>query len=95
MEDIDSMEDTIPEVAPIEEATFTEEVTLMEEAAPVYEYDLEPPETKPKMSPWLIVLLVVLAACCVLVLAPICIIAILTLLGPSIGNVFSNIVMGI
>lgn len=38
---------------------------------------------------WAIILIVVLAVLCLL---PICVIAILTLLGPAIGNVFSNII---
>lgn len=38
---------------------------------------------------WVIVLIVIGVVVCLL---PICIIALLTLLGPSIGNVFSNII---
>jgi len=55
----------------------------------------ETPATTGKMAPWLIVLLIVLGLCCVLVVLPICVIAILSLLGPSIGNVFSDIILGI
>lgn len=58
-------------------------------------YESETPATKTKMTPWLIVLLIVLALCCLLVLVPICVISILTFMGPSIGNVFSDIVIGI
>ncbi|MBN2503206.1 MAG: pilus assembly protein [Anaerolineales bacterium] len=38
------------------------------------------------------VLLVLLAIC---VLIPLCVIVILALLGPAIGNVFSNIILGL
>lgn len=47
------------------------------------------------MAPWPIVLIVVLAACAPLVLIPVCVIAVLALLGPTIGNVFSNIIISI
>lgn len=68
----------------------------MEDANPVYHGESERSEMKAKkMSPWLIVLLVVVVGCVALVLVPICIIAILALSGPAIGNVFSNIVVGI
>lgn len=40
-----------------------------------------------------IAVVVGLVACCVLV--PICVIVILALLGPAIGNVFSNVILGI
>jgi hypothetical protein len=70
-----------------------EEAIPVEEAAPTYETDLS--EAQPKnMSPWLIVLLVVLVACVVLVLVPVCVIVLLALLGPAIGEIFSNIVVG-
>ncbi|MFQ6102404.1 MAG: hypothetical protein ACE5OS_14420 [Anaerolineae bacterium] len=65
----------------------------MEEATPIYESEL--PTAKPKMAPWLIVVLVLLGICVALPLAAICVIFILALLGPSIGNVFSNIVLNI
>ena len=51
-----------------------------------------PPDAQPKSGGfpvWAIVLIVVLVLVCLL---PVCVIAILTLLGPAIGNVFSNIV---
>jgi hypothetical protein len=65
----------------------------MEEATPIYEPDL--PADKGKMAPWLIVVLVLLGICVALPLIAICVIVILALLGPSIGNVFSNIVLSI
>ena len=56
-----------------------------------------PPGTQPKsgLPIWAIILIVVVAAPLCLILASVCVIAILTLLGPAIGNVFSNIVTGI
>jgi hypothetical protein len=63
------------------------------EAAPVY--TPEPPAAKPKMSPWLIVLLAVLAVCVALPLLAMCVIVVLALLSPAIGNIFSNIVINI
>lgn len=65
----------------------------MEEPTPVYEF--EPPAAKPKMAPWLIVVLVLLGICVALPFIAICVIVILALLGPSIGNVFENIVLSI
>ena len=65
----------------------------MEEITPIY--TSEPPAAKPKMAPWLIVLLIVLAACAALPLLAMCVIVVLALLGPSIGNVFSNIIINI
>ena len=50
------------------------------------------PTVKRSFPIWLIVLLVILAAC---ILIPICIIVILALLGPSIGNVFSEIIQNL
>jgi hypothetical protein len=48
------------------------------------------PEAKGGSIPtWAIILIVVVVVLCVL---PICVIALLALLGPAIGNVFSNIV---
>ena len=48
------------------------------------------PEAKGGGLPvWAIVLIVVLVVLC---LIPVCVIVVLALLGPSIGNVFSNIV---
>ena len=61
-----------------------------------YTYDeSEIPAAQGKMAPWLIVLLVILALCCLLVVLPICVIAILALLGPIIGEVFSDITTAI
>lgn len=60
-----------------------------------YTYGESEAPAKGKMAPWLIVLLIVLGLCCVLVVLPICVITILSLLGPSIGNVFSDIILGI
>jgi hypothetical protein len=56
-----------------------------------------PPQSQPKagLPIWAIVLIVVVAAPLCLILAAVCVIAILTLLGPSIGNVFSNVQGGI
>ncbi len=54
-----------------------------------------PPDTQPKSGgfpAWAVILIVVVLVLCLL---PVCIIAILTLLGPAIGNVFSNIVTGV
>lgn len=62
------------------------------ETTPVYE---SRPPPRRKMAPWPIVLIVVLAACAALVLIPVCVIAVLALLGPTIGNVFSNIIISI
>ena len=47
---------------------------------------------KSKLPVVVIVILVLLAAC---ILVPICVIVILALLGPAIGNVFSNIVFNV
>ena len=47
---------------------------------------------KSKLPVVVIVILVLLAACIVI---PICVIVILALLGPAIGNVFSNIVLNV
>jgi hypothetical protein len=63
------------------------------EETPIYVH--EPPAPKRTMAPWLIVLLVVLAACAALPLLAMCIIVVLALLGPAIGNVFSNIIINI
>lgn len=61
-----------------------------------YTYDeSKAPAAKGKMAPWLIVLLIVLGLCCLLIVLPICVITILGLLGPSIGNVFSDIIIAI
>lgn len=60
-----------------------------------YTYEPEMPAAKGKMAPWLVVLLVVLALCCLLVVLSICVITILALLGPAVGNVFSDIILGI
>jgi uncharacterized membrane protein len=56
--------------------------------------NLEPvsPPAKSKLPAVVIVILVLLAACIVI---PICVIVILALLGPAIGNVFSNIVLNV
>jgi len=56
--------------------------------------NLEPvsPPAKSKLPVVVIVILVLLAACIVI---PICVIVILALLGPAIGNVFSNIVLNV
>ena len=54
-----------------------------------------PPSAQQKSSGlpvWAIILIVVVVLLCIL---PFCIITILTLLGPAIGNVFSNIVTGV
>ena len=65
----------------------------MEEFTPAYEP--EPTESKGKMAPWLIVVLVLVGICVALPLIAVCVIVILALLGPSVGNVFSNITLGI
>lgn len=62
------------------------------DATPIYTPESSQPK---KMAPWLIVLLIVLAACAALPLIAICVIVALALLGPAIGNVFSNIIIGI
>jgi hypothetical protein len=64
----------------------------MEEFTPTYEYEPEAPAAKPKMAPWLIVVLILLGVCVALVFIPVCVIVVLALLGPVIGDVFSNIV---
>ena len=65
----------------------------MEGPTPIYES--EPPAAKGKMAPWLIVLLIVLCICIALIVVPICVIIVLALLGPAVGNIFSNIVISI
>jgi hypothetical protein len=61
---------------------------LLAAEAPV-ETDDEPGEEKKGGLPtWAILLIAVVIVLCVL---PVCVIVILTLLGPTIGNVFSNI----
>ncbi len=65
----------------------------MEEPTPVYES--EATEAKPKMAPWLIVVLVLAGICAALPLLAMCVIVILALLGPSIGNIFENIVLNL
>ncbi len=60
-----------------------------------YDYEYEAPAAKGKMAPWLVVVLIVLGLCCLLVLVPFCVIVILTLLGPAVGDVFSDIILGI
>jgi hypothetical protein len=50
------------------------------------------PQPKSKLPVWAIVLIVVVALC---ILIPVCVIAILALLGPSIGNVFSNVLQNL
>ena len=57
----------------------------------------QPPEPeKKKMPVWLIVVIIAVVVLCVI---PICLIVlspvILALLGPAIGNVFSNVVMSV
>ncbi|MBU0704121.1 MAG: pilus assembly protein [Chloroflexi bacterium] len=47
------------------------------------------------MAPWLIVVLVLAGICVALPLLAVCVIVILALLGPSIGNVFSDIIIAI
>jgi hypothetical protein len=47
------------------------------------------PATKSKLPTIVIIIVVLLVVC---VLAVCCVIAALTLLGPSVGNVFSNII---
>jgi hypothetical protein len=65
----------------------------MEDANPGHPGENQVSETGPrKMGPWLIVLLVVVVGCLVLVLVPLCTIVILALLGPAIGNIFSDII---
>jgi hypothetical protein len=44
---------------------------------------------------WAIVLIVVGVAICLIPLCAVIVIAVLTLMGPSIGNVFSNIILDI
>ena len=56
-----------------------------------YTYESEPP-AKNKVIPWLIVLLVLVGLCC---LTCLCVFFGLTLLGPSVGNVFSTIIVDI
>jgi len=50
------------------------------------------PEEKKGLPVWAIILIVVFVLLC---LIPICVVVILALLGPVIGNVFSNVVEGI
>ncbi|HEY71991.1 MAG: hypothetical protein DRJ03_14410 [Chloroflexi bacterium] len=66
----------------------------MEETPYIYD-ESDAPASKGKMAPWMIVLLVVLALCCLLVVLPFCVIAILSLLGPAVGDVFSDIILSI
>jgi hypothetical protein len=58
-------------------------------------YEPEAPAANGKMAPWLIVVLVILGLCCLLVVASVCVIGVLTLLGPAVGNVFSDITTSI
>lgn len=66
---------------------------------PVGIYEPEAPQGRGRMPMWLIVLLVAIVTCAVVTLAltilPVLIIFVLALLGPAIGNVFSNIVLNI
>ena len=50
------------------------------------------PAAQSKLPIIIIVILVVLALC---ILIPICIIVILAMFGPSVGNVFSNIIQNL
>ena len=50
------------------------------------------PPAKSKLPVVIIVILVLLAACIVI---PVCVIALLALMGPAVGNVFSNITLSI
>jgi len=50
------------------------------------------PPAKSKLPIVVIVILVLLAACIVI---PICVIVLLALMGPAVGNVFSNITLSI
>lgn len=52
-----------------------------------------PPDNTGKTVGIVIGVLLVLLAICVLI--PLCVIVILALLGPAIGNVFSNIILGL
>ena len=58
-------------------------------------YEPEAPTANGKMAPWLIVLLVIVSLPCLLVVASVCVIAVLAMLGPAVGNVFSEIILGI
>jgi hypothetical protein len=57
--------------------------------------DYHEPEPKPPMSGWLIALIVILALLVVCCICAVISVAILTLMGPSVGNVFSTILEGI
>jgi len=50
------------------------------------------PPAKSKLPIIIIVIVAVLALC---ILIPICVIVILALMGPSVGNVFSNIIQNL
>jgi hypothetical protein len=68
----------------------------MEDANPGHSGESQACETEPrKMGLWLIVLLVVVVGCLVVVLVSLCTIVFLALLGPAIGNVFSDVVVAI
>jgi hypothetical protein len=54
--------------------------------------DVPPMEGQPKSGGFPVWAIVVIAVVLILCLLPVCIIGILTLLGPAIGNVFSNII---
>ena len=54
--------------------------------------EMPPAEGQPKSGGFPVWAIVVIAVLLILCLLPVCIIVILTLLGPSIGNVFSNII---
>jgi len=56
-----------------------------------YTYESESP-AKSKTLPWLIVLLVLVGLCC---LTCVCAFLVLSLFGTNVGNVFSDIVIGI
>ena len=55
-----------------------------------------PPAASPdSRSVLLIVVIAILAVLMICIVIPICVIVILALLGPSIGNVFSNIIQNL
>ena len=56
------------------------------------ENQVEEAPAKSKMPVWLIILIIFLVVFCVL---PVCVIVILALLGPAIGNIFSNVILSV
>ena len=53
------------------------------------------PASQPANSKLPIIIIVIVAVLALCILIPICVIVILALMGPSVGNVFSNIIQNL